>query len=100
MRIEWGWFCARIMDELRALPTNQRSMTLSLGDLLKRTKAVGQEPKRFRTRVYWAGALRGRGAWGAARQAGLCVSLNADLPSGEIKSVTFRLEEQAREAQY
>ena len=93
MRINWSWFCNDIIDELRLLPSNERSITLSMDDLLARTGAAGAEPKEFREKGYWAGALRGRGAWRAARRAGLSISLNPAQPGAEVQSITFRLEE-------
>jgi hypothetical protein len=93
MRINWSWFCNEMITELRARPSDQRSITLPLDDLLRRTRAGEAEPRGFRKRGYWAGALRGRGAWGAAHRAGLSISLSPDKPGAEVQTVTFRLEE-------
>jgi hypothetical protein len=62
--------------------------------LLRRAGAADAEPKGFRKRGYWTGALQGRGAWRAAQRAGLLVQLQLDAPGTEVQAVTFRLTEQ------
>jgi len=93
MRINWSWFCNEIIDELRELPSNERSITVSIGELLRRTGALDAEPRGFRQRGYWAGPLQGKGAWGTARRAGLSISLHPDQPGSEVQAITFRLDE-------
>jgi hypothetical protein len=92
MRINWSWFCNEIIDELRELPSHERSITLSMGELLRRTGAADAEPRGFRQRGYWVGPVQGKGAWGAARHAGLSISLLPEQPGTEVQAVAFRLE--------
>lgn len=92
VKINWTWFCKQIIDELRDKPAEDRSITLILRDLLLR--AGGAEPKGFRRRSYWTYAIQGKGAWAAARCAGLSISLISDPPGTEVQAVAFRLDEQ------
>ena len=92
MRINWTWFCENLMNELKALPEEDRSLTLSISELLKRTGAAGAEPKGFRQRGFWANAVKGKGSWGAAQHAGLSISLIPNEPGVEIQEVAFRLK--------
>jgi len=92
MRINWSWFCNEIIEELRELPSQERSITLPMGELLRRTGATDAEPRGFRQRGYWAGPLQGKGAWGPARHAGLSIVLNPQQPGTEVQAVTFYLQ--------